>query len=138
MRKNKQLAMYFKKQSGHKTIRQYVNKEILNSCNLGAPGQLTVQNNISNDKLFNISTVLPLGFVIPTCWFSCPPLAGGPKSAISRRGNSKAGGGAVVPEGFVELFTLHPPKSRLYSRRSPHNHRYYRGGCRDDTANPCQ
>ena len=94
MRKNKQLAMYFKKQSGHKTIRQYVNKEILNSCNLGAPGQLTVQNNISNDKLFNISTVLPLGFVIPTCWFSCPPLAGRPKSSISRRGYSKAGGGA--------------------------------------------
>ena len=49
--------------------------------------------NLSPLQPFNFSTVLPLGFVIPTCWFSCPPLAGGPKSSISRRGNSKAVGG---------------------------------------------
>ena len=92
------------------------NKELLNSCNYCEPQQFTFQNDISNDKLFNISTGLPLECVIPTCWFSCPPLAGVSKSSISRRGNSKAGGGTVVPEGFVEPFTPHP--SRFTRRKA--------------------
>ena len=51
------------------------NKELLNSCNYCETQLFTFQNDTSNVNLspiqpFNFSTVLPLGFVIPTCWFS--------------------------------------------------------------------
>lgn len=54
-----------KRLSDNKAIRQYVNKEILNSDNSCEPKRLPFQNGMSNLKFFNPSTCQPFNFTAP-------------------------------------------------------------------------